>query len=206
MCRVRVSISVAVMALLSTTLHVRADVHPAIVPGTDALSGATYVLAADPIATPATHSGPASKVSDISFAGLAGAEWVHSDGAEPPASVPAGSASLSEHAEIRDLPPLPGSASLFLSAMLSIGGWHVLRSARHIHLGALPEWYHTDGPDQIGHTASFDLNFSALPLCCFEQPVGERPSLFRVRRDQRPRCDARSFVTPAAPRGPPALP
>ncbi len=109
-------------------------------------------------------------------------------------------------AQVRELPALPGSAQLFLSAMLSMGGWHVLRSARHIHLGAIPEWYHAGGPAQVGHAVPFDLDFSASPLCCFEQPVGERPYLYRVRREQtRPRCDAQGFLLIAAPRGPPTL-
>ncbi|MCP4245497.1 MAG: hypothetical protein GY778_00460, partial [bacterium] len=32
-------------------------------------------------------------------------------------------------AQVRELPPLPSSSRLFLSAMLSIGAWHVVRTA-----------------------------------------------------------------------------
>ncbi len=111
----------------------------------------------------------------------------------------------SPHAEVRELPALPGSAQLFLSAMLSMGGWQLVRSARHLHWGGLPEWYHTGGPLQIGHAVPFDLDFSASPPCCFEQPAGERPYLYRVRRELCPRCDAPRFLTIFAPRGPPGI-
>jgi hypothetical protein len=98
---------------------------------------------------------------------------------------------------------LPGSASLFLSAMVSLGGWHLVRSARHFHLANLPGWYHDGGPVQIGHSVPFDLDFSAVPVCCFEQPAGERPFLYRVRREPVARCDEQATLIIAAPRGPP---
>ncbi len=107
-------------------------------------------------------------------------------------------------AQVRELPPSPSSARLFLSAMLSIGAWHVVRTAGSVHFGALPEWYHAGGPAQVGHAVPFDLDFSVSPLCCFVQPAGERPYLYRVRRELRPRCDAQELVLIiAAPRGPP---
>ncbi len=108
-------------------------------------------------------------------------------------------------ATVRDLPAVPGSAQLFLSAMLSVGAWHLVRSAKHLHLADLPEWYHPGGPAQVGHVVPFDLDFSALPVCCFEQPVGQRPFLYRVQREEVPRCDTRSFLAVTAPRGPPIL-
>ncbi len=108
-------------------------------------------------------------------------------------------------AEVRDFPPLPSSAALYLSALLSAGAWHLGRSAKNLHLTDLPDWYHTGAPSQIGHVVAFDLDFSAPPLCCFEQPVGERPFLYRVERDLEPRRDAQCSLIIAAPRGPPAL-
>ncbi len=108
-------------------------------------------------------------------------------------------------AEIREVPPLPSSASLFLSAMLSIGAWNLLRVSRHANWAHVPDWYHTDCPSQIGHAVPFDFDFSALPLCCFEQPAGQRPFLYRVQREEVPRCDAQCFLTITVPRGPPTL-
>lgn len=108
------------------------------------------------------------------------------------------------HQVIRQIPPLPGSATLFLSAMLSMGGWYLLRSsARYLNFAALPEWYHTGGPAQIGHAVPFDIDLSASPLCCFEQPAGERPTLYRVRRELPPCRDVQCFLSIVAPRGPP---
>ena len=123
--------------------------------------------------------------------------------AAPPA--PAGSTPAGA---VRELPPLPGSAQLFLSAMLSMGAWQAFRSTRNWHWAALPDWYHSGGPIQIGHAVPFDLNFNAPPLCAFdsagEQGGGDRESPpWRAHRDDRPRCRAQATLLQAAPRGPP---
>ncbi len=110
--------------------------------------------------------------------------------------------------EVRDLPPLPGSATLFLAAMVSMGGWHLVRSARDLHWGALPEWYHTGGPIQIGHAVPLDLDFHSVPPCWFESAAegggDDRAFLNRLSRGDGPRCYAQVFfLAIAAPRGPP---
>ena len=104
---------------------------------------------------------------------------------------------------IRNLPASPSSAKLLLSALLSVGAWHLVRSPRNLHFADVPAWYHPGGPSQIGHATPFDLDFSSLPLCCFEQPTGERPFLYRVQREDVPRRDAQCTLTTTAPRGPP---
>ena len=68
----------------------------------------------------------------------------------------------SDEQVIRELPGLPGSASLFLSAVLSVGAMQLVRKAGNVHLAHLPEWYHPDAPHQIGHSVVFD------PLVGFE--------------------------------------
>lgn len=108
-------------------------------------------------------------------------------------------------ATVRDLPAAPGSAQLFLSAMLSVGAWHLVRSAKHFHLADIPDWYHPGGPSQIGHVVPFDLDFSALPVCFFEQPIDVRPFPYRWAPQQRPPGGGQSCLITAAPRGPPAL-
>ncbi|MCH7702618.1 MAG: hypothetical protein IID37_13120 [Planctomycetes bacterium] len=109
-------------------------------------------------------------------------------------------------ATVRDLPAVPGSAQLFLSAMLSVGAWHFVRSAKHFHLADIPEWYHPGGPTQVGHVVPFDLDFSALPVCFFEQPVAERPALGRHLRESISRMLSQQyFLTNADPRAPPVL-
>ena len=104
------------------------------------------------------------------------------------------------------LPPSPGSASLFLSAALSIGAWQLVRSARQIHVGPLPEWYHPGGPAQVGHAFPIDLQFAPVAVCCFEQPISDpRPIIYRPQRELRARPDSQSFLIIADPRGPPCL-
>ena len=105
---------------------------------------------------------------------------------------------------IRNLPASPSSAKLLLSALLSVGAWHLVRSPKNLHFADVPAWYHPGGPSQIGHATPFDLDFSSLPLCCFEQPAGERPFLCRVQREEVPRQGAQCFLTITSPRGPPS--
>ncbi|MCP4248338.1 MAG: hypothetical protein GY778_14925 [bacterium] len=194
---------VAVALLVGAAANVRADLHSAVAADADVACRSTGLFAADARATPAVDLGRLSYAGESPFTGLTATDWAHGGLAMPLGPTPAGGAHSSPDEEVRELPALPGSARLFLSAMLSVGGWHLVRSARHIHLGAMPEWYHTGGPDQIGHAVPFDLDFSASPLCCFVQPAGERPYLYHVRRELRPCRAAQSPLIIAAPRGPP---
>ncbi|MEE9295179.1 MAG: hypothetical protein V3W34_09510 [Phycisphaerae bacterium] len=106
--------------------------------------------------------------------------------------------------EIKEFPPSPGSAELLLSAVFSVGVWHLLRSTRHVHLGHLPEWVHPEGPAQVGHAVTYDFDPYSVPLCRFERPASEQPVSYRPWRDPRRRCDAQVSPTVAVPRGPPA--
>jgi len=116
-------------------------------------------------------------------------------------------AALDAATTVRELPGLAGSASLFVSAMLSLGTWQVVRSAKRLHLlDTFPDWYHTGGPFQIGHAVAFDFEFHAPPPCLFDVPdddVGFAPSPERWRYDDRPAGHPQQVVAPAAPRAPP---
>ena len=105
---------------------------------------------------------------------------------------------------IRDLPAVPGSAQLFLSAMLSVGAWHMVRSAKHFHLADIPEWYHPGGPAQVGHAVPFDLDFSALLVCRFDEPTDVRLLSYSVAPDESVRGASQCTLLTSAPRGPPA--
>lgn len=125
-----------------------------------------------------------------------------------PSAVPAvGSAPCT--GEVLTLPPGPDSATLLLWAFGGFGVWHLGRSARKLHLGMLPEWYHTGGPAQVGHATPLDLEFSrlALPACRFELPSGqadERPAPeWRLRLERIRQRDLKHFFPSADPRGPP---
>jgi len=109
---------------------------------------------------------------------------------------------------VRELPGLPGSSSLFLSAMLSIGAWHVVRRAGQLHLSCLPEWYHPNAPHQVGHSVAFDpvAGFGFLPVCLFEMPAAPDPPRFpETRRELPSRHESQHFLTVESPRGPPCL-
>jgi len=106
---------------------------------------------------------------------------------------------------VKELPPSPASASLFLSAMGTLGALQLGRVVRKAHWGHLPDWYHAGAPAQIGHAFVADLDLTALPPCRFDQPAGERPFESNVRCEQPPRWNSQSFLPLAAPRGPPSF-
>lgn len=200
----RLAIALVVpVAVLGAAVGARADLCPPIGPDPAAAPAVPHVRIAGEPADRAAEFEPTFYAAEIPFADLAAGGWVSGglDVALPP--MQAGTVDLSTHGGVRPLPPGPSSASLFLSAVLSIGAWHLGRSGRHLHLGHLPEWYHTGCPHQIGHAVPFDFDFGALPLCCHEQPVGQRPFLYRVRREQTSRDDGQGFLAITAPRGPP---
>jgi hypothetical protein len=107
---------------------------------------------------------------------------------------------------IRALPALPSSVSLFLSAMLSVGAWQLIRSARQFDLAVLPDWYHAGGPEQVAGAVPYDLdlNLSALPVCFFAA-IGhvEQPSVYR-HVDVEITLPDPLWMTETDPRGPPA--
>lgn len=106
--------------------------------------------------------------------------------------------------ELRELPPPPESAALFLSALLSVGAWHLARSARHLDLSHLPDWYHTAGPAQIGHAVVFDMDVS---VAAFVPSAHSTPKPYPNVRILQPASVAwytQWFAPVVAPRGPPA--
>ena len=76
---------------------------------------------------------------------------------------------------VQVLPPPPDSASLFVSALLSIGAWQALRNARHVSLGTLPEWYHEGAPAQLGHSRAADPFHLAWPAMAAPWTPPPRP-------------------------------
>lgn len=118
----------------------------------------------------------------------------------PSANAPLGPASK---ADVISLPPAPGSAALFLSAMVSLGAWQLVRSSRDLHLGAMPDWYHTGAPAQIGHATVFDFEFSSAAPCLFDDPAPSPVFSHRVAHESRLRLSAQPVLSEADPRGPP---
>ncbi len=194
---------IAVAAFVVSGGSARADIAPGLPTDSIATTYSHTSLSSDAVAT-STGDAAGFGSSDGSLFSLSLDDGVNGSLDSPGAVGETASASFAP-AEIREVPPLAGSASLFLSAMLSVGAWNLLRVSRHANWAHMPDWYHTDCPSQIGHAVPFDFEFHSLPLCCFEQPASQRPFLYRVQREEVPRCDAQCFLTITAPRGPPIL-
>ena len=117
-----------------------------------------------------------------------------------------GSIELPKVPVLREMRPLPSSAALFFTAMLSLGGLHVFRHPPSLHLSALPNWYHTGGAVQVGHVTPFDLDFQSLTLCVFDlatSGVEDSGIVCKAAADQVNRLLPQVVLSPAAPRGPP---
>jgi hypothetical protein len=81
-------------------------------------------------------------------------------------------AATSPDAELTvQIPDSPSGLALGLSASASLGAYGAGRSLRKLHFAALPEWYHTGGPAQVGHATPLDLGSAALPVSPFARPA-----------------------------------
>lgn len=78
------------------------------------------------------------------------------------------------------IPPLPSSAGLYLSAMLSVGAWQLVRSTRSWQFGDLPDWYHAGGPLQIGHSVPVDLEAGFRIIVSFACDIVTRQDEFSL--------------------------
>lgn len=121
-----------------------------------------------------------------------------------PVTVLTDSARPAHSSTVHRVPPVPSSAAMFLSAVLSVGAWHAVRSARHLHAGPVPEWYHTGGPIQVGHAVPYD--FHAEWTChAWDRPeLDPSPSGVARRNQDEAKPSGQDTTSPFAPRGPPA--
>lgn len=112
----------------------------------------------------------------------------------------------SETAELKT-PELPGSASLFLSGIASLGAWHLVKRARGLRFSSIPDWYHLGAPERIGDSVAVDpvAGIGAMPLCLWESPSVNAQSRSYQRRPRNLRAgfSPQEVVSPAHPRGPP---
>jgi len=114
-------------------------------------------------------------------------------------------------AKLVQVPALPGSSSLFLSAVLSAGALHLARKARNVHVGHLPAWYHDACPERIAHAVAFDFNLADMPVCFTAEMAAadvpdNTPAFHEYMREPRSRLELQFFLPVTAPRGPPSLP
>jgi hypothetical protein len=117
-----------------------------------------------------------------------------------------GAAAVDTPPSVEELPPAPGSACLFISGMLSIGAWQLVRKAGSPRLGNLPDWYHPHGPYQIGHSLALDptLDSGLLAVRLFDEPiVVVSTRLSSNPRELPSRYESQHFLTIESSRAPP---
>ena len=105
--------------------------------------------------------------------------------------------------EVIEMPPLPGSAELFLSALLGMGAWHLARQSRDFRLGAWPTWYQTGEPIQVRHIVAFEMSFVAVPLPAVRSSVEPKRHWCVRTRPDRPRMPSEWAGSVVGPRAPP---
>jgi hypothetical protein len=89
--------------------------------------------------------------------------------------LPESNADIIQTSQIQHPPILtngPGSLSLCLSALMGLGLCGSVHWVKRLSFGFVPEWYHSGGPFQIGHShALMPGSLSPVPACCFIQSV-----------------------------------
>lgn len=101
------------------------------------------------------------------------------------------------------------SFNLCLYGLLGMGLFHCGPWIKRVSLGIIPDWYHDEGPQQIGHSyAVLPGSQYSLTICCFVQPVYSAQDLapqFHRETLASLLCKSQSTPTHLAGRGPPSL-
>jgi hypothetical protein len=193
---------IAALCLLAAATFSQADMANGSWP--DAARAAPTV-SASPAATPADSTEPL-ELHDGSAADLDGTMVPISSAAPPMPLLSPGEAATTKAVE---LPSGPDSTGLFLSALGSLGFWQLGRSSKKLHLAHLPEWYHAEGPQQIGHAFALELGLDGSIL--FDagdaEVLQDQHAVCRYQwNEPPPRLPVMNHLTPASPRGPPSFP
>jgi hypothetical protein len=84
----------------------------------------------------------------------------------------AGQAGATKPAQI--LTDRQNSLTLCLYALLGLGLCRSAPLVRKFHFSCIPDWYHSGGPSQIGHSFAISPDcLTSTPVVCFVQPAGE---------------------------------
>ncbi len=163
-------------------------------------------------AFPLMPAGSAEPSRSVAFSRLT--SHVSLDNSVPDSSAAASFSLLTSHFSLdksapaaRELPPPPGSATMVLSGLLTLGACGAVRSLRRANWSAIPDWYHEHAPEQVGHSFVLDLDVITLPVCPFHAPATHRPLACRGGWELNPPLfTSQCLLTLTAPRGPPAMP
>lgn len=196
MARFRLAFSIAALVLASS--QASADIRAPV--GVDFDAALAQSTAPDSVAVSPISLPEASQTGLLSGQGLVAELAAERLAPSAPVSPPSSGLDTA----VIQLPPAPSSMALFFSAMLSLGAWQLARSSRDLHLGPMPEWYHSGAPAQIGHTTVFNFEYSAVALCVFDEPAPAPVLSQRIARESRPRVLDQHILSKADPRGPPA--
>lgn len=105
-----------------------------------------------------------------------------------------------------ELPPPPGSLSLGLAALASLGAVQAGRSLRRLQFSNLPEWYHEHAPPQIGHAHVLSFHDLEPAVCRLTDPFpAAAPPAARLRPAAYETPPRQFIPCCAAPRAPPTI-
>ena len=125
---------------------------------------------------------------------------------ELPVCIPDQPVAATSGQKVHELPASPSSIALFVSAMLSVGAYRVVKQAKNVHLAPVPDWYHAEAPHQVGHAVILDLQFSSFLPCTVDQPLHAVPVVVAAARDRDgTRYRSEYSFTHSIPRAPPSF-
>lgn len=114
----------------------------------------------------------------------------------------------SSYRTVKELPPAPDSATLFLYAMATLGAWQPIRFARKSGFAQMTWQFHTSDSYQIGRTDAVHLNLIDIsPPCWFDHLSSQPPVLSGYIQPYA--CSGWNvlfFITTILPRAPPSIP
>ncbi len=193
----RKTIVVAILGTLAVTATVSAEM--VLVPGPEAQYGPLPSADRPPTRQGVIFSG---SVVGSGLAGLLPASiefWPEPDADHEPADGPLPEGLTEGHS----------SLDLCLYALIGLGLCRSAPRMRKLSLGGVPEWYHTGGPFQIGHSAAIAPDCLCSAQICFVQPGSGAQDPTPEYRGQTLIClwrEAQFLPTILASRGPPRMP
>jgi len=100
------------------------------------------------------------------------------------------------------------SLELCLYALLGFGLCRSAPCLKKVHIGFAPDWFHSGGAHQVGHSCAIEWDSLSSPLVCYVQPpctVDKVPSRYCLGIIESLLRESQSAPHTSAPRGPPSL-